>query len=241
MKSAYSFFVTFLDVNDAPRFRRPQTALADPFPSSNRHQSAPRRGSTGASAIIDLNDFPSTNRGDVYALRQRYPNGPITNPGTNDYNLSPRPTHRTVSLPQNAQSDRWLSVQVPKTLAVDTSALDSVLHSPGRGSEPPAHLQQRPRAQDDFFAPLGVKARKYLDLENDYYSDDPMAKTTNNWKNSFANVRDRFGGDSDVEEEPLFRSVFATDGSVTVPRGQKPHFLSKSASQNTIERQPNDR
>ncbi|KAI6192008.1 EF hand family protein [Aphelenchoides bicaudatus] len=223
-------------VNETPRFRRPQTALADPFPSTNRPQSTSRRGSTGASTTVDLKDFPSTNRGDVYALRQRYPNGPTANPNINDYNLSPRPTHRTVSLPQNNQ---WLNVQIPNS-AVDTSALDSVLQSPGRGSEP-VHLQQRSRTQDDFFAPLGVKARRHLDLDNEYFSDDPMAKATSNWKNSFANVRDRFG-DSDVEDEPLFRSSFATDGSVTMPRnGQKPNFLSKSASQNTLERRPNDR
>lgn len=220
-------------VNDAPRFRRPQTALANPFPSSNRSYSAPRRSSTGtSSAILDLNDFPSTNRGDRYSFIQRYPNGPTID--QNDYNLSPRPTHRTVSLPQN---DRWLSIQVPKSETVDTSALDSVLHSPGRGSQPP-HLQH-PRAQDDLFVP-----RNYLDLESDYFFDDLMAKTTPNWKNSFANVRERFGGNpdfSDTDED--FRGAFATNEStVTIPiNGRQAHFLSKSASQNTIDRHPHDR
>lgn len=220
-------------VNDAPRYRRPQTALADPFPSSNRPQTNQRRGSTGnPSQILDLNDFPSTNRSDPYAIRQRYPNGPTADPKTGDYTISPRPTHRTVSLPQN---DRFLTVNVPK---VDTSALDSVLHSPGRGSEPPVHLQ-RPRTQDDFFTTSPLNRRR-LDLEGDYYSDDPMSKASPNWKNSFGNMREKFGPNtdfSDADDDPIFRSA------MTMPRnGQRigNNFLTKSASQNTLDHSPNE-
>jgi hypothetical protein len=214
-------------VNEKPQFRRPQTALADPFPSTTRPRppdppsANPRRGSASG-GIVDLNDFPSTNRGDPYSLRQRYPNGPTLD---SDPTLSPRPTHRTASFPANRSSSDWLSVSVP----VDTSALDSVLHSPGRGSEPPGYNQQQ-RYYPQF------------ESESDYYSDDPMAKTTNNWKNSFANVRERFGGDlSDGDED--FRGIFATDGSLTVPRNgsRNGNFLAKSASQNTIDRRQNDR
>jgi hypothetical protein len=75
-----------------------------------------------------------------------------------------------------------------------------------------------------------------------------MSKATPNWKNSFTNMRDKFGGNpdfSDAEDDPLFRGVFATDGSsMTMPRnGQRMggNYLTKSASQNTIDRRPNDR
>lgn len=180
-------------------------------------------------ASIDLNDFPSTNRGDPYSLRQRYPNGPTADPKLNDYGLSPRPTHRTVSLPQN---DRWLSVSVPKNNPVDTSILDSVLHSPGRGSEPPTYLQ-RPRTQDDFFATVPSN-RRLLDFENEYFSDTPM-KATSTWKNTFGNIRDKFGGNGDfidVEDEALFREA-------ALPRNGQHlggNYLAKSASQNTVDK-----
>ncbi|KAI6205060.1 hypothetical protein M3Y94_00749800 [Aphelenchoides besseyi] len=244
-------------LGEEPQFqRRPNTALGNPLssvdrstnetqPSANYLANNTRRGSAGTtsnptSRVVDLRDFPSTNRGDPRAFRSRHPNGVTILGEPYQSSESPRPTHRTASFPTppTAQKQRpadWLSVSVSSpTQSVDTSALDAVLHSPGRGSEPPGHLQRRPQSAlpfDDF--------RSQREDQND--SEDPMSKTTTDWQKRFDNVRERFGDASaalnDVEAALSRFTNFSTDGSTTIPRnGNRGGFLSKSASQNTMDR-----
>lgn len=107
---------------------------------------------------------------------------------------------------------------------VDISVLDSVLHSPGRGTEIP------PRSS------VSTTRTGFQASEADYY--DEMAKTTPNWRNSFSAVREQFKNDTERHESPV--PNFASNGSMTMPRqklnGSPASSLLKSASQPTFNR-----
>lgn len=71
------------------------------------------------------------------------------------------------------------------------------------------------------------------------YSDEEMAKSTTNWKNSFSAKREKFGTE---QEFPYHEYTFATNGSLTLPRNgtQLGKVLAKSASQSAILGQDDD-
>ncbi|KAI6229706.1 hypothetical protein M3Y99_01145700 [Aphelenchoides fujianensis] len=246
-----------------PQFaRRPNTALGNPFPSGCRPLAVVRpplvrRHDRRAppARVVDVRDFPSTNRGDPHAFRSRHPNGPTISGRALPPARIPPPPHRTSSFPappvgqQQRPAERpldWLSVSVPPTstpaASVDTSALDAVLHSPGRGSEPP--VQRRPQSALPFGDFRTRKEEEPPTTDED--ADDPMGKTTAGWQKRFDNVRERFGDATaaldDVEAALNRFTSFATDGSTTVPRNgaNRGGFLAKSASQNTMDRRNNN-
>lgn len=188
-----------------------------------------------------------------YSDRQSYQASSVRAPGRNDFGFNGElaekaqraydwlsGSHRTADTARNfgdTQRSSTLQVQTNPALfgrntpgfghpskAVDISALDSALHSPGRGTEVPASSTN------------GGLSGFYTNGEDDF---DDMAKTTPNWRNSFSAVRDRFGNEAGRQESPA--PNFSTSGSMTMPRpkqnGSPAPTIIKSASQGTFDRQ----
>lgn len=62
---------------------------------------------------------------------------------------------------------------------------------------------------------------KDLNLNNktEIFDFENMSKTTNNWKNSFATMRERFGNNDSLKESTQYSNLFSTNGtSSTFPR-----------------------
>ena len=197
-------------------YRRPSSALADPFVHSNNSTPAPIV--QGAKSIDPLRQ---QNRERIQPLH-------IRSPFANDTPDQPRPTHRTFSEP---------NTEPPHTLDIlSTSLYDP--NSPYYTKRQSHPQQNQPQSRTQDYHLNNNNFQKSYFSDSDDFLDDDMNRTTANWKNSFAAMRDRFGSKEKSPDESKdlpfgFDYSFASNGSLTMPRSRG---LLKSASQSTISR-----
>jgi hypothetical protein len=219
-------------------YRRPSSALADPFvhtnsnsvPSNNYYQNGTNTIGSGQKISIAIDPLRQQNRERIQPLNIRNPFAGSSNNNGNDF-ADPRPTHRTFSEPNS---------QPPHTLDILSTSLydpsSPYYSSSARQPQPQQQVHQEPQ-QREYNNNNNFQKSHFSDSDDIYFDDDgDMSKTTANWKNSFAAMRDRFGSKEKTPDEsndhlPFgYDHSFASNGSLTMPRSRG---LLKSASQSS--------
>ncbi|KAE9550734.1 hypothetical protein FO519_006056 [Halicephalobus sp. NKZ332] len=169
-------------------YRRPNSALADPFSYSSQGLNSHR-----------INPLRQHNKEQIPAISVHLRN-PFVAPPEQD---NVRPTHRTFSEPNGHQGPHTLDI-------LSTSLYDP--NSPYYSN------------RDIGFNNNSIEKNKPYFSDTDEFEEEDMSKTTPNWRNNFAQVRERFGAKerTPVPEDALPYAhdfSFASDGSLTMPRG----------------------
>lgn len=204
-----------------PRPRRPNTVLGEPLFLQGRrsgldqHQpSFPRRGSNGS---VDFADFPSNRR---EAVKQ----SPLLSTATVSAGRSE--PNCTISPPSatTVRRDLSLNTQPQPRNRLDVSALDTALHSPGSGSQPPnrTSLLDPPATSSPFAADLRAMAER------------------EHWRDTLASLKERIRNEglrADLGDDFFGTSSNAAGSSTsTMPRRGFAHSsVAKSSSQNNLD------